>query len=124
MKKNKLVINILLYFIVEFLFITLFYTLFFESKIVSIILFIINIIYTWVLIKSIEKKYYSKYDKFSSMLYNICPLIGVVILYLLDKYIFRSDLSLMFLFFVYIFLGEYILNVIYILSKRLFKKYK
>ena len=34
-----------------------------------------------VIIKKIEKKYYSKYNDFASQLYNICPLLGVAIIF-------------------------------------------
>ena len=53
--------------------------------------FSFNVLVTWFALKQIEMLYYKKYDKLSSMLYNICPLIGVSILLAIIYFITRFD---------------------------------
>lgn len=124
MNKSGFILSILLFFGIESLFVLLNFHLLYWSPVYYISVFLINTVCAWFFIKNIEKLYYPKYDKLSSMLYNICPFIGVVILYLIAKYILKSEITGIFLYFVYLFLSVYIFNGLYILFKTILKKYK
>ena len=124
MNKSSFILSILLFFGVESLFVLLNFHLLYWPPVCYISAFLLNTVCAWFFIKNIEKMYYPKYDKLSSMLYNICPFIGVILLYLFDKYILKSEMSVMFLYFVYLFLSVYIFNGLYVLFKIIFKKYK
>lgn len=124
MNKSGFILSILLFFGVESMFVLLNFHLLYWPPAYYISAFLLNTLCTWFFIKNIEKMYYPKYDKLSSMLYNICPFIGVVILYLIAKYIFKSEITGMFLYFVYLFLSVYIFNGLYILFKTILKKCK
>lgn len=78
--------------------------------------FIFNAIVSWYIIKQIEKIYYKKYNKWSSMLYNICPLLGVTVSLSILYYIYKSD-NLLFLmkYYIPLFIVIYIINLIYVL---------
>ena len=124
MNKSGFILSVLLFFVVESLFVLLNFHLLYWPPVCYISVFLINTVCVWFFIKNIEKLYYPKYDKLSSMLYNLCPFIGVVILYLIAKYILKSEITGMFLYFVYLFLSVYIFNGLYILFKTIIKKYK
>ncbi len=82
------------------------------------ICFTINAVLCWYYIKQIEKLYYTRYDKLSSMLYNICPLIGICLLLSISYYLYKSD-SILFLikYYIPLFVTIYFINFIYIIFK-------
>lgn len=86
-------------------------------KEVSYIGFILNIIVTWIIIKNVEKKYYKNYYKSWSLLYMICPVIGVLLLsyiiYLTTKETFLIN------YYIALIIGVYILNIIYIIYRKI-----
>ncbi|HPZ23478.1 MAG TPA: hypothetical protein PLC25_01375 [Bacilli bacterium] len=80
--------------------------------------FSFNVLVTWFALKQIEMLYYKKYDKLSSMLYNICPLIGVSILLAIIYFITRFDYVIILLkYYVPLFMCVYVINLIYIIYK-------
>lgn len=90
------------------------------NKFVSLLMFIVNAFVTWGIIKRVEKRYYKKYNHFASMLYNICPLIGVsIILYLLSISLELDSIWYLFKYYLGVFLVGYIFNSIYVLVMTL-----
>jgi len=87
------------------------------------IFFSMNAIISWYYIKQIEKLYYKKYNKLSSMLYNICPLIGISLLLGITYYIFKLD-SILFLiqYYIPLYITIYLINLIYIIIKNINNK--
>jgi hypothetical protein len=83
---------------------------------ITYISFIINAFISWYIIKQIEKIYYKKYNKWSSMLYNICPLLDVTVSLSILYYIYKSD-NILFLmkYYIPLFIVIYIINLIYVL---------
>ncbi len=83
---------------------------------ITYISFIINAFISWYIIKQIEKIYYKKYNKWSSMLYNICPLLDITVSLSILYYIYKSD-SILFLmkYYIPLFIVIYIINLIYVL---------
>ena len=77
--------------------------------------FLLNMICTWYIIKNIEKGYYKNYNKINSMLYMSCPLIGISIV----TYIFYriTHIEVVFNYYISLFIGIFIVNIIYILIK-------
>ena len=75
--------------------------------------FIVNVILSWILIKRVEKMYYPKYNKINSMLYMICPVIGVslisFIIYLITKETFIMR------YYIILVSAIYGANLVYIL---------
>ncbi len=87
-----------------------------ENEFIIYLGFFFNVVITLMAIKNIEKIYYSRYKKFSSLLYMACPFVGVGgILYII--YLITSSEAIYFLMTYYIplFMCIYILNFIYIL---------
>ena len=82
------------------------------------VFFTINAILSWYIIKQVEMLYYKKYNKLSSMLYNICPLIGICLLLGISYYLYKSD-SILFLikYYIPLFITIYFINFIYIIFK-------
>lgn len=87
------------------------------------ICFTINAVLCWYYIKQIEKLYYTRYDKLSSMLYNICPLIGISLLLGLSYYITKEE-SILFLleYYLQLFITIYLINLIYVIIKNINNK--
>ena len=83
---------------------------------ITYISFIINAFISWYIIKQIEKLYYKKYNKWSSMLYNICPLLDITVSLSILYYIYKSD-NILFLmkYYIPLFIVIYIINLIYVL---------
>ena len=52
---------------------------------------IFNSLFTFYLVKKVEKEYYSKYNKINSMLYMVCPFLGIIALIVLLSEIFKSS---------------------------------
>ena len=99
---------------------TLMYDVFVD---LSNILFSLNAVLCWYYIKQIEKLYYKRYDKLPSMLYNICPLVGIILLFELSYFITRAD-SILFLmeYYLQLFISIYMINLIYIIIKNINNK--
>ena len=74
----------------------------------------LNIVFTWKFIKKIEMGYYNKYNRFNSMLYMICPVIGIsltmYVIYLLTHELFLCK------YYITLIVGVYILNTLYIIG--------
>ena len=75
--------------------------------------FVLNMIFTWYIIKSIEKEYYKNYNKINSMLYMLCPLTGVSLI----TYIFYriTNIEVVINYYIPLYIGVFIVNIIYIL---------
>lgn len=88
-----------------------------DNFIVSVI---INALLTFVIIKMVEKKYYKKYNELNSLLYNICPLLGILLIFFFVEKIYSSD-SILFLknYYIITFLLYYIINAIYLIICKL-----
>lgn len=83
----------------------------------------VNALLSWFVIKKVEKMYYKKYNTLSSLLYNICPLIGITILYIINAVFIKSEaLFDLTIYYVLIFIVIYILNFVYILNCLKHKK--
>ena len=87
------------------------------------ICFTMNAVLCWYYIKQIEKMYYKKYDKLSSMLYNICPLIGVSLMLGLSYYITKEE-SIIYLleYYLQLFIAIYLINLVYVIIKNINNK--
>ena len=85
--------------------------------------FTMNAVLCWYYIKQIEKMYYKKYDKLSSMLYNICPLIGVSLMLGLSYYITKEE-SIIYLleYYLQLFIAIYLINLVYVIIKNINNK--
>jgi hypothetical protein len=82
--------------------------------------FTLNIMFTFVVIKRLEKVYYkNKSKKLISLLYMICPLIGVSILSYIS-YVLTKDL-LYVKYYIPMFIGIYIVNIIYLIKNHIYK---
>ena len=75
---------------------------------------VLNCVISWLLIKKVEKGYYSKYNKLSSMLYMLCPIIGVsllvIVFYLIYKEAFIMNYYLILMSSIYCINGIYVMN--------------
>lgn len=92
------------------------YILVLNNVIVNIISLIINVICTFIIIKRIEKRYYKKFNKLSSLLYNLCPLLGVSILFIIINYLFPIPaISYLKMYYITVFILAYLINIIYII---------
>lgn len=111
---RKLISSLILLFVVNIILFIM--PLLLKINILTNILFIINTLITWYIIKQIEKLYYKKYNKFSSLLYMSCPLIGICLLLFLVYFISKSD-ALVYLikYYIPLYIGVMIINLIYIL---------
>lgn len=90
-----------------------------EISFIAHTMFILNIISTWFIIKQIEKKYYQKYNKISSMLYNLCPILGITLLLLIVYYFSKLEAYLyLLIYYLVLFSGVLCLNLIYIIANR------
>ena len=87
------------------------------------IFFALNAVLCWYYIKQIEMLYYKNYDKLSSMLYNICPLIGICLMLGATYYITKEE-SVLFLleYYLQLFITIYLINLIYIIIKNINNK--
>ena len=87
------------------------------------IFFTLNVVLSWYYIKQIEKLYYKKYDKLASMLYNVCPLIGISLLTGITYYFTKLD-SVLFLvkYYIPLYIAIYLINLIYIIIKNINNK--
>ncbi len=99
----------------------------FNSSIVgNITCFIINVLGTFIIIKLVEKEYYKKYNKINSLLYNVCPLLGVSIIFIIIYKIFKLEvLYYLTKYYISLFVGVYLVNVIYVITeyiKRLLQR--
>ena len=118
MKLFKLLKYTFLFLIVQILLVLL--PMIIENNIpyITEILFIINAIICWYIIKQVEMLYYKKYNKLSSMLYNICPLIGICLLFGISYYFTKSeDILLLMKYYIPLFVVIYFINLIYVLIK-------
>ena len=114
---KNIIMTIIKIFIVQILFFLL--PLYTNNLFIEGATFTINIILTWVFIKDLEKEYYKKYNKVSSILYMSCPLVGIIILMLLlNKYIDKIFIN----YYIYLFIGIFILNILYIIRCLVHKK--
>ncbi len=90
---------------------------------VIIYTFAINAYLTWFIIKKIERKYYSKYNDFASQLYNICPLLGVAIIFGGIFYFWRTAaMGMLLIYYLGLFGVVYVINFIYVLDNVYSKK--
>ena len=87
------------------------------------ITFTLNAVLSWYYIKEIEKLYYKKYDKLSSMLYNVCPLIGVILLSIVSYSILKLESSYILIgYYVPLYIAIYLINLIYVIVKNINNK--
>lgn len=90
-----------------------------NKSIISIICFVINMTLTFLIIKGIEKKYYKKYDRLTSMLYNLCPLLGISIIFSVIYQLFKLDVIMYLIkYYIPLFIGVYVINFIYLIFKK------
>lgn len=98
-----------------------------SSIVVNITCFIINVLGTFLIIKLVEKQYYKKYNKINSLLYNLCPLLGVSIIFIIVYRICKLEmLDYLMKYYICLFLSVYLFNIVYIIEeylKKLLKKY-
>ena len=125
-KKNiklKIVKYIFLLVITEILLLVIPFAMYNLSFDLDYICFFFFFLLCWYYIKQIEKLYYKKYDKLSSMLYNICPLIGISLLLGLSYYITKEE-SILFLleYYLQLFITIYLINLIYVIVKNINNK--
>ncbi len=110
--------NIIVLFVLQI--ILLFMPAFINYSVVNIIFWLINIIFTFMIIKDVEKKYYKRYDKLSSMLYNLCPLLGVSIIFIIMYTLFKGEVILYLIkYYIPLYIGVYIVNIGYLIYKKL-----
>lgn len=84
------------------------------------ILVSINSIITFYIIKSVEKIYYKKYNKLNSLLYNLCPLIGVSIMFIILSNVFNNMLiNYLRNYYIITYILAYIINAIYLIISKL-----
>lgn len=84
------------------------------------ITFTLNAVLSWYYIKEIEKLYYKKYDKLSSMLYNVCPLIGVILLSIVSYSVLKLESSYILIgYYVPLYIAIYLINLIYVIVKNI-----
>ena len=77
--------------------------------------FSLNVILTFIVIKKIEKEYYkNKSKKLISLLYMVCPLIGMSILSYIS-YLILKDLIFV-KYYIPMFIAIYILNILYLIK--------
>ena len=82
-----------------------------------------NGVLSLLVIKEVEKMYYKKYNTWSSLLYMICPLLGMVLLYIINAVFIKNEAFLeVSLYYVVLFTVVYLFNFIYILIKGKHKK--
>ena len=102
-------IKILIIQILCFIIPSIFFNTFFQGA-----CFAINVILTWIFIKNVEKVYYKNYNKFNSMLYMICPVIGISLsmwlVYILTKEFYLVN------YYIALIIGVYILNLLYVIK--------
>ena len=124
-KSNKLKIikYIFLLVITEIALLVVPFTMYNLSFDFDYICFSLNAVLCWHYIKQIEKLYYKNYDKLSSMLYNICPLIGISLLLGLSYYITKAE-SILFLleYYLQLFITIYLINLVYVIVKNINNK--
>lgn len=114
MKLISAVIKILLIQIVFFII-----PLIHFNEVIQGIFLSLNIFLTWLTIKKVEKGYYKNYNKVMSMLYMICPVIGISLtMYVI--YLFTHELFLC-KYYVTLIVGVYLLNTLYIIGCYIFK---
>lgn len=110
--------NIIVLFILQIVLLTI--PAFFSNAIGNIICFTINMFLTFIIIKDIEKKYYKKYDQLSSMLYNICPLLGVTGIFVIIYKLFKREVILYLIkYYIPLYIGVYIVNIGYLIYKKI-----
>lgn len=110
--------NIIILFILQV--ILLFIPAILNSIVVRIICWIMNMVLTFLIIKGIEKKYYKKYDKLSSLLYNICPLLGVSIFFIAIYQLLKLEVIMYLIkYYIPLFIGVYVINLIYVLIRNI-----
>lgn len=91
-----------------------------NNGVVNIICWIINMFLTFLIIKGIEKKYYKKYDKLASLLYNICPLLGVSIIFIVIYQLKKLEVIMYLIkYYIPLFIGVYVINIIYVILKKI-----
>lgn len=110
----KYVLLILLSQILLFILPVIFINLF-KITFINITLIILNSLVTWYCIKKVERLYYHKYNKASSLLYNACPLIGVALVFLII-YKISNNSGILYLAYYYVSLFSIIffINFVYI----------
>jgi len=115
--KLKLLKNTLLLFLLQFICFVI-PMLIFKLWII-IIGFIINSIFSFYLIKDIEKKYYDKYNKIASMLYMFCPFLGILILTGVINHIFDNQpFKIMMAYYIPLYTLILLINLTYIIIKH------
>lgn len=93
---------------------------YFNYLLIDVVLFLINGLLSWYIIKSIEKKYYQRYQSYFSILYMSCPLIGVILLSGLLYYFSIPGISYLTSYFCKLYLLIFIINIGYVIFKRHF----
>ena len=124
--KNKRLVKIIkytfLFILIQVLFAAIPLVLVSYDKYLFIAFMPINSFLSWLILKQIEKMYYKKYDRWMSMLYNICPLIGIIVVFGGIYYINQSKACLLLLYYyIPIFVLIYLMNFSYIIIKRTHK---
>lgn len=81
---------------------------------------IFNSIITFYTIKCIEKIYYKKYNKINSLLYNLCPLIGISFIFFALSSLIKYDF-IIFLrdYYICVFIIYYMINILYIIISKI-----
>lgn len=95
----------------------------FHNMIINLICLAINMILTFIIIKGIEKKYYKKYDRLASMLYNLCPLLGVSIIFIVIYQLSKQEaIKYLLEYYIPLFIGIYLINIMYLVIVKFTKK--
>ncbi len=82
-----------------------------------------NGVLSLLVIKEVEKMYYKKYNTWSSLLYMICPLLGMALLYIINAIFIKNEAFFeVSLYYVVLFTVVYLFNFIYLLIKGKHKK--
>ena len=90
---------------------------FIDNVLINNISFSLNVIVTWLIIKSVEKKYYKNYDKYWSMLYMLCPLIGIILITTIFQLIGIDSAILT--YYTALIISVYFANIIYIFIRKI-----
>lgn len=113
---KKIYQYVVIYLLLEVISISLLMVRFKSIYFLSIIF---NSIITFYMIKCIEKMYYKKYNRINSLLYNLCPLIGISLIFLLLSSLIKYDF-IIFLrdYYICVFLIYYMINALYIIISK------
>ena len=80
---------------------------------------IFNSLFTFYLVKKVEKEYYSKYNKINSMLYMVCPFLGILALtYLIELFGKAYQYKLFFYYYIIVYGLVLFINIIYIIFQH------